>query len=192
MKLYNIFVIFVLVFTYNSKIYANNILNCPSCNLDRNLCKNCNAKPNNQKPMSSQIEPEKSNQKLTWCAQDWVSKKDSLWHFPYWVRNKNQCTHNIISEEEAINKIKKSDVFSERLCDFVSGNITEYLKPYFDLANKYNFNCTDFSSTQFKSNVNTNKITPKTKDAEDKCAEIGFKKGTEKYGDCVLKMLELK
>ena len=27
---------------------------------------------------------------------------------------------------------------------------------------------------------------------EDKCAEIGFKKGTEKYGDCVLKMLELK
>lgn len=37
-----------------------------------------------------------------------------------------------------------------------------------------------------------NKISNKTKEAEDKCAEIGFKKGTEKYGDCVLKMLELK
>jgi len=37
-----------------------------------------------------------------------------------------------------------------------------------------------------------NKITNKTKDAENKCTEIGFTKGTEKYGDCVLKMLELK
>ena len=35
-------------------------------------------------------------------------------------------------------------------------------------------------------------ISSKTESAEDKCNEIGFKKGTEKYGDCVLKMLELK
>ena len=41
-------------------------------------------------------------------------------------------------------------------------------------------------------NVNANKITSKTKIAEDKRTEIGFKKGTEKYGDCVLKILELK
>ena len=34
-------------------------------------------------------------------------------------------------------------------------------------------------------------ISKNTRDAEDKCTEIGFKKGTEKYGDCVLKMLEL-
>jgi hypothetical protein len=38
----------------------------------------------------------------------------------------------------------------------------------------------------------TSYISSKTKSAEDKCNEIGFKKGTEKYGDCVLKMLELK
>ena len=37
-----------------------------------------------------------------------------------------------------------------------------------------------------------NKISNKTKEAEDKCTEIGFQKGTEKYGDCVLKMLEIK
>jgi hypothetical protein len=40
------------------------------------------------------------------------------------------------------------------------------------------------------SNKKTNKISNKTLDAEDKCAEIGFKKGTEKYGECVLKMIE--
>ncbi len=37
-----------------------------------------------------------------------------------------------------------------------------------------------------------NKITIKTIDAENKCTEIGFKKGTEGYGKCVLKLLELK
>ena len=42
------------------------------------------------------------------------------------------------------------------------------------------------------SNKKTNKISNKTDDAEDKCTEIGFKKGTEKYGECVLKMIELK
>ena len=41
---------------------------------------------------------------------------------------------------------------------------------------------------KLKTISNSNK---KTKEAEDKCTEIGFKKGTEKYGDCVLKMLEL-
>ena len=42
------------------------------------------------------------------------------------------------------------------------------------------------------SNKKTNKLSNKTRDAEDKCTEIGFKKGTEKYGDCVLKMIEFK
>ena len=37
-----------------------------------------------------------------------------------------------------------------------------------------------------------NKITNKTKDAEDKCTEIGFTKGTYEYGKCVLKLLDLK
>jgi len=37
-----------------------------------------------------------------------------------------------------------------------------------------------------------NKITNKTIDAEDKCTEIGFKKGTYEYGKCVLKLLDLK
>ena len=37
-----------------------------------------------------------------------------------------------------------------------------------------------------------NKISNKTRDAEDKCTEIGFKKGTEKFGECVLKLIDLK
>jgi len=77
--------------------FAGNILNCPTCNLERNLCKNCNKNPKNKKSSSPQIKSEKSN-----------------------------------------------------------------------------------------------KIILKTKDAEDKCTEIGFKKGTEKYGECVLKLLDLK
>ncbi len=42
------------------------------------------------------------------------------------------------------------------------------------------------------SNNKINKITNKTIDVEIKCTEIGFKKGTEKYGECVLKLLQLK
>ena len=42
------------------------------------------------------------------------------------------------------------------------------------------------------SNKKINKFTNKTIEAEDKCTEIGFKKGTEEYGKCVLKLLELK
>ena len=37
-----------------------------------------------------------------------------------------------------------------------------------------------------------NKITNKTIDAENKCTEIGFTKGTIEYGKCVLKLLDLK
>lgn len=40
------------------------------------------------------------------------------------------------------------------------------------------------------SNKKTNKISNKTRDAEDKCIEIGFTKGTEEYGKCVLKLLD--
>ena len=63
-----------------------------------------------------------------------------------------------------------------------------------DQENLKNESSESKNKIQIKENVikNTNKITPKTKEAEDKCTEIGFKKGTEKYGDCVLKMLELK
>ena len=190
MNLYKLFFLFAFLLIHNPKIYAANILNCPTCNLERNFCKNCTNKSINQNSSSSQINLGKDNKNLTWCAQDWTSDKESLWRFPFWVKNKSLCSYNIISEEEAINMIKKSTPFSERLCDFVSGNITEYLKPYFDLAHKYNYNCTKFNNS--KSNINTNKINNKTKNYEDKCTEIGFKKGTEKFGECVLKLIDLK
>ena len=43
-----------------------------------------------------------------------------------------------------------------------------------------------------KPNIKKTIISDKIKIIEEKCTEIGFKKGTEKYGDCVLKMIELK
>ena len=59
-------------------------------------------------------------------------------------------------------------------------------------ATKISFSKSLNSEVDVLSNKKINKISNKTKEAEDKCTEIGFKKGTEKYGDCVLKMLELK
>ena len=54
----------------------------------------------------------------------------------------------------------------------------------------------NFNKNKIKTILNSNKkmneITNKTIGAENKCAEIGFAKGTEEYGRCVLKMLELK
>ena len=51
-----------------------------------------------------------------------------------------------------------------------------------------------WKNVKVTTNINdkTSSISSKTESAEEKCNEIGFKKGTEKYGDCVLKMLELK
>lgn len=66
----NIFLIFcaVVVFTFNSKVSANNILNCPTCNLDRNFCKNCTKKPGNKKSNLGVIDkiPVMSNQTSNW------------------------------------------------------------------------------------------------------------------------------
>ena len=109
----NIVIFTLLVFqfiNFNHSI-AGNIINCPTCNLDRNFCKNCVSKPKNKKSSSSK------------------------------VKKKNPTNNNF-----------KNDL-----------------------------------------NLNTdkNKLSLKTKDAEDKCSELGFSKGTEKYGECVLKLLDL-
>jgi len=48
------------------------------------------------------------------------------------------------------------------------------------------------SGVVVSSDKKINKITNKTIDAENKCTEIGFKKGTEDYGKCVLKLLDFK
>ena len=63
-----------------------------------------------------------------------------------------------------------------------------------EVADKRGLDCAVNKEKQktIKSNSPNNAISNKTKDAEDKCTEIGFKKGTEKYGECVLKMIELK
>lgn len=107
-----IFTLWVFQFINLNYSMAGNIINCPTCNLDRNFCKNYVSKPKNKKSSSS--------------------------------------------------KIKK-------------GNST----------NK-NF------KTNLNLNTDKNKLSPKTKDAEEKCTEFGFNKGTEKYGECVLKLLNLK
>ena len=89
---------------------------------------------------------------------------------------------------------------SEEICLYAYNKITgdwstlpSYNK-YVEKAKKLGLSCKSEDKKTLKENIikSTNSISNKTKDAEEKCTEIGFKKGTEKYGDCVLKMLELK
>ena len=39
-------------------------------------------------------------------------------------------------------------------------------------------------------NISSNSVLNKTKPAETKCRELGFKKGTESFGNCVLKLMD--
>ena len=98
-KKFIIFITVLFVLVYKNDAYANNILNCPTCNLEKNMCKNCNKKIN-----------KKPNQNL--------NKKND-------IKSKNTPTFN------------------------------------------------------------------KLEISEKKCLDIGLKKGTERYGECVLKLLDL-
>ena len=40
------------------------------------------------------------------------------------------------------------------------------------------------------SNENKNSISNKTKNAKNECIQLGFNIGTEKFGDCVLKLMD--
>jgi len=84
----------------------------------------------------------------------------------------------------SFNEIKKNS------SDFlVCQRFGKYKGEYMKEAEKRGLNC---NSDEGKKDYKLNSINSKTKGAEGKCTEIGFKKGTEKYGDCVLKMIELK
>ena len=80
---------------------------------------------------------------------------------------------------------------SNKVCYFAE---QQGLEIYVSEVKRRNLECGVNKEKQktINSNSPNNKISNKTKDTEDKCTEIGFKKGTEKYGDCVLKMIELK
>ena len=153
----------VLVFSNINYSFAGNILNCPTCNLEKNLCKNCKNNPKNKESSSPQIKSEKNNKTLSQFYEFWDDNKicdyASRKNFSKWGAG-----------EMIIKEAKRRGLN----CIF----------------NKPNLN-NNKNTTNSKINVNKNKITLKTKNAEDKCTEIGFKKGTEKYGECVLKLLDL-
>jgi len=121
-------------------------------------------------------------------------------------RFQNEANKRNINCEEVTNS-------AEEICLYAYNKITDNwstlfsARKYVEKAKKLGVSCKpkdqedlknesskNKNKIQIKENVilNSNKITNKTKDAENKCTEIGFTKGTEKYGDCVLKMLELK
>ena len=117
-------------------------------------------------------------------------------------RFQNEANKRNINCEEVTNS-------AEEICLYAYNKITDNWstlyssRKYVEEAKKLGINCKSLEQKNVevkndndskKRNIDSkpSSISKKTKDAEDKCTEIGFKKSTEKYGDCVLKMLELK
>ena len=159
----SIIAFFAIVFSSINYSIAGNILNCTTCNLERDFCKNCKNNSKYKKYLPPQIKPDKSNKTLSQFYESWDDSKicsyASRKNFSKWGSGKM-----IVKEAKRRG---------------LNCNISNNLKLY---KNK----------TNSKINYKKNKISLMTKNAEDKCAEIGFKKGTEKYGECVLKLLDLK
>ena len=116
-------------------------------------------------------------------------------------RFQNEANKRNINCEEVTSSI-------EEVCLYAYNKITDNWstlyssRKYVEKAKKLGISCKPLEkkNTRVKNDNDSKKknidsksssISKNTKDAEDKCTEIGFKKGTEKYGDCVLKMLEL-
>ena len=130
-----------IFFCVSSATQSSTILNCPSCSLEREYCKNC------KKEKKSNAKPPKS--------------------------------------KKLLNKAKVTD-------SLVCYRYGHYNGKYIKEAQLRNLNCNNQNKLKkklsFKSNQNP--ISKKTIYAEEKCIELGFKKATEKFGDCVLKLLD--
>jgi len=156
----------------------------------------------NEKSLNTGSENAHSSKTAAKLCFDIENNKGTKWE----KRFQNEANIRNINCEEVTSSV-------EEICLYAYNKITDNwstlysVRKYVEKAKKLGINCkytqqknlkTDATENknkiEIKKNVikNTNQISNKTKDAEDKCNEIGFKKGTEKYGDCVLKMLELK
>tara|TARA_E500000178_G_C16944495_1_gene718093 strand:- start:296 stop:742 length:447 start_codon:yes stop_codon:yes gene_type:complete len=142
------FIFLLLLFSFPSKfVFSNNILNCPSCNLNQEFCKNC------------------------------VKEK-----------RKKQNKVNKIQEKKNSSLVSQNEQISDFLVCYRYGN---YNGKYIKEAKLRGLNCTNQEQLKQKSSVhNKNPINKFTYNAEQKCEELGFSKGTEKFGDCVLKLLK--
>ena len=81
------------------------------------------------------------------------------------------------------------DIWSECSLDKTSSNNSDNKTNNVIPQNSINKN-----NVQKKENIakEINKTSDKIKIAEDKCSDIGFTKGTEKFGECVLKLIDFK
>ena len=142
------FIFLLLLVSFPSKFaFSNNILNCPSCNLNREFCKNC-------------VKEKRKKQNKVNKTQD--KKNNSL--------------------------VSKNEQISDFLVCYRYGS---YNGKYIKEAKLRGLNCTNQEQLKQKSSVNDkNPINKFTYNAEQKCEELGFLKGTEKFGDCVLKLLK--
>ena len=68
---------------------------------------------------------------------------------------------------------------------------------YISEAKKRNLNCSvgklveqNSSTSSINSNLNSSSTNSKLNNAKLECADIGYKKGTEKFADCVMKLIE--
>ena len=72
----------------------------------------------------------------------------------------------------------------------IFGGVGKYGPLRFDVTDK-DWHSVDFASSSKNENTSSNEVSDNlTKSPEEYCSKIGYKSGTEKYADCVMKMMD--
>ena len=106
--------------------------------------------------------------------------------------NSNDSTSNMMSafSDKYICQTATTILNQKRIW---ANNVDNYISE----AKKRNLNCSvgelvelNASSSSINSNLNSSSTNSKLNNAKLECADIGYKKGTEKFADCVMKLIE--
>ena len=89
-------------------------------------------------------------------------------------------TENLNSKKDSLENV------SDKLVCYRHGL---YNGTYIKEAKRRNLNCKSENKNKNKI-INSDSISNKTEPAETKCKELGFKKGNENFGNCVLKLMD--
>ena len=189
---------------WNQASQADESNNCSENTLKKLLTnyQNLLNNPQNEKTLNTGLTNSLKSKTAAELCFDIENNRGTQWE----KRFQNEANKRNINCEEVTSSV-------EEICFYAYNKTTDNwstlssAKKYIEKAKKLGVSCKPMdqknlktkasenkNKIQIKENItkNTNNINNKTKNAEDKCAEIGFKKRTEKFGDCVLKMLELK
>lgn len=134
------------------------------------------------------------------CEKATISGKSFKWKKPEYEKAVNTAKNKGLTPEKC-GEIIISQLSDYKICKYSTKLINnekiwdKNFPIHYKIAMNRKLNCgvkISITEDPKKTVEGTGFISNKMKPAEDKCLEIGFKKGTEKYGECVLKIIELK